>query len=327
MKDLKRIATLFLSLLIISLIIVGISGCEKGETEKPEVINIGYSLRPLNLPTIVAQEKEMFEAAFAEEGIEVKWHELEGPATTEALAAKSIDYAISLNYVSAIIAKANGNDLKVVSSYTRFPKGIGLLAATDRGINSVQDLKGRKVALQKGTMLQEMLYKALTEVNLTPSDVEIISMTSPDAVNALVLKQVDAVVLPEPLMMKTVATKKATLLRDAEGLILGQAFIVARKDFLEQYPEIHKKFWATHLESLEWVESNKEEALNLAAEVNQMDLKAVKALYPKFDFSPAIDEENISKLKETTEFLKTNNFISKDVDTESLINEMLDGAK
>jgi sulfonate transport system substrate-binding protein len=77
-------------------------------------------------------------------GIAVQWTELEGPATTEALAAKSIDLAVSLNNVTAIIAKANGNDLKIISSYSKFPKAIGLIAAKDAGISSAAGLKGKK---------------------------------------------------------------------------------------------------------------------------------------------------------------------------------------
>ncbi len=310
-----------------TLLLLTLTGCQTAKTqtvEKPKVINIAYSLKPLNLPSIVALEQKVFETEFAKDGIEVKWYALEGPATTEALAAKSIDFAVSLNYVSAIIAKANGNDIKVISSYTKFPKAIGLLAATDKGINSVADLKGKKVALQKGTMLQEMLIKALEEVNLKASDVEIVGLASADAANALMQKQVDAAVLPDPLMTKAIASEKTKLLRNADGLILGQAVIAARSDFVQKYPDIVKKFLTIHNQTLEWCNANKDAALTLASKVNDMDIKAVNALYPKFDFSLAIDQVNKQKLKESADFLKTNNFIKSDTDTQSLINNLID---
>jgi len=322
----KKYVKFIAVLIALPLLISALPGCQAAEkvVEKPEVINISYSLRPLNMPAIVALEKKMFEEEFAKDGIKVQWHELEGPATTEALAAKSIDIATSLNYVSAIISKANGNDIKVIASYTKFPKAIGLVAATDNGVSTVADLKGKKVAVQKGTMLHEMLIRALEESGLKATDVEIVGMASTDAINAVMLKQVDAAVLPDPLLTKAIASKKVAPLRNAEGLILGQSVIAARTEFLQKYPEVAKKFLEIHKQTLEWANTNKDEALNLASEVNQMDIKAVKALYPKFDFTPGIDEANIEGFKKSAEFLKTNNFIKNDTNIENLLKDLLD---
>jgi len=316
-----------------ALLILTLAGCQADQgapkqqaAQKPSVINVSYSLRPLNVPSIVALEKKMFEEEFAKDGIEIKWYELEGPATTEALAAKSLDIATSLNYVTAIITKANGNDIKVVANYSKFPKAIGLLAAAGKGIDSVSDLKGKKVALQKGTMLHELLIRALEEAKLLPSDVEIVSMASPEAANALLQGQVDAAVLPDPSLTKAVASKKAVLLRNAEGLILGQAVIAARTEFVQQYPDIAKKFLEVHQRVLEWAQANEDEALSLTAAKIQMEIPAVKALYPKFDFSMGIDQNNIDQLKNSADFLKDNNFLKAGTDTQSVINGLVDTA-
>ncbi len=83
----------------------------------------------------------------------------------------------------------------------------------------------------------------MKEANLQAADVEIADMDSASAANALLLRQVDAAVLPDPLLMKTLASGKAVLLRNAEGLIPGQAVIAARSAFLQQYPEAAKSFW------------------------------------------------------------------------------------
>lgn len=329
----KSKVKMLIGLILILSLVLTMFGCQEKPDkasdktsllEKPKVINISYSLRPVNVPTIVALEKKIFEEEFAKENIEVKWYELEGPATTEALASKSIDFATSLNYVSAMISKANGNDIKVISSYSKFPKAIGLVTGVDTGLNTVLDLKGKKVAVQKGTMLHEMLIKALEEADLKASDIEIVGMASPDALNSLLQKHVDAAVLPDPLMAKAISTKKVKLLRTAEDLILGQAVIAVRTDFAETYPEITKKLLEIHNSTLEWTTANQEEALSIASDVLEMDNKAVKALAPKFDFSLDIQDDNIAKLKESAEFLKTNGFLKPDVDTEALIKELVD---
>ncbi|KUO63354.1 MAG: aliphatic sulfonate ABC transporter substrate-binding protein [Gracilibacter sp. BRH_c7a] len=324
MKQMKKVFTLIL--ISVFLLVTILTGCsaEVPEPEKPKVINISYSLRPINVPTIVALQKKIFEEEFAKAGIEIKWYELEGPATTEALAAKSIDIATSLNYVSAIITKANGNDIKIISSYSKFPEAIGLLAGVDSGISSVSDLKGKKVALQKGTMLHEMLIRALENSNLSTDDVEVINMPSPDAANALLQQHVDAAILPDPIMANVISSQKAKLIITAEDIILGQAVVAARTEFLTNYPEIVKRFLEVHNQTLDWAENNMDESLKMASNVNEINIKAVKMLSPKFDFSLGIDNDNIAMLKQSASFLQDNDFIKVDANTETLIDNLVD---
>lgn len=323
-KQGKKITGFILAVLLLVIPLAGCGNPKETAVENPKVVNISYSNRPINVPTIVAREKKFFEDEFAKDGIEVKWFELEGPATTEALAAKSIDIATSFNYVSAIIAKANGGDIKIISSYAKFPKAIGLVAGVDSKVSTIADLKGKKVAVQEGTMLQEMLINALAEANIPVDDVQIFGMASADAVNAVMLKQVDAAVLPEPLLTKAIASKKVNLLRNAEGLILGQSVIAARTDFLQKYPQAAERFLKIQQTAIDWAGKNSDEALQLTAKVNQMDLKAVQALYPKFDFSMGIDENNKQELMKETGVLQRNSFIKNDINSETLINNLVD---
>ena len=116
MGKFKKILILIVGLMLL----VPVAGCQNKVAEKPTVINVSYSTRPINMPSIVALEKKTFEEEFAKQGITVKWVELEGPATTEALTAKSIDIATSLNYVTGLITKSNGNDIKFVSKFSSF---------------------------------------------------------------------------------------------------------------------------------------------------------------------------------------------------------------
>lgn len=324
MNRLKK--PLIILIIGIFLLVSILSGCSTNNTvaKKPDVINISYSLRPINIPSIVAIEKKIFEEEFAKDGIEVKWYELEGPATTEALAAKSIDIATSLNYVSAIITKANGNDITIISGYSKFPEAIGMVAGVDSGVLSVADIKGKKIALQKGTMLHEMLIQVLESSNLSIDDVDIVGMPSPDAANALLQGHVDVAIIPDPIMANVLASQKGRLIITAEDIILGQALIAARSDFLNDYPNIAKRFLEIHQQTLQWSQNNIDESLEIASRVNQMNINAVKKLYPKFDFDMSMDQNNITKLKQSAHFLQKNNFIKMDVDPEALIENLVD---
>ncbi|MBC2721443.1 ABC transporter substrate-binding protein [Desulfosporosinus sp.] len=315
---------------VLALFTILLAGCTPLKTsnqslpEQPKTINASYVSRPINVPSIVAQEKKLFESEFQKDGIEFKWHDISVPSNQlEALAAKSLDFANSLNYVSAILAKANGNDLKIVASYSRFPKGINLVVKTDGSVNTVADLKGKKIALQKGTMLHEMLIRALADVQLTTQDLELINMDSTAATAALAAGHVDATILPEPLLSKAVATGKIKKLNSAEGLIPGLAVIAVRSEFAQTQPELVKRYLNVHKASIDWSEANIEEALTMTAQKNQMDIKAVKALYPIFNFEMNLDEVKSDLLKSAS-FLQKEGMIRSDVDINKVINDLVD---
>ena len=305
-------------------------GCSSSKTanqslpEKPKTINASYVSRPINVPSIVAQEKKMFENEFEKDGIEFMWHDISVPSNQlEALAAKSLDFSNSLNYVSAILAKANGNDIKIVSSYSRFPKGISLVVKADGSVNTVADLKGKKIALQKGTMLHEMLIRALSEVNLTTHDLELVNMDSTAAVAAITAGHVDATILPEPLLSKAVATGKVKKLRSAEGLIPGLAVIAVRSEFAKIHPELVKRYLEVHKASIDWSEANLEEALTMTARKNQMEIKGVMGLYPVFTFEMSLNEVKGDLLKSAS-FLQKEGMIRPEVDINKVVDELVD---
>lgn len=317
-----------LILVLISLTLL-LSGCSPAANNQqqpvlPKTINASYVSRPINVPSIAAQDKKMFETEFEKDAIQFKWHDLTTPdSQLEALASGSLDFANSLNNLSAILAKANGNDIKVISAYSAFPKGIALVAGSNTGISNEADLKGKKIGLQSGTMLYQMLVKDLGASNLTVNDITLVNMDSAAALTALLSGQIEATILPDPLLSKAIASGKATKIRSAEGLISGLSVIAVRSDFAEKYPDLVKRFLAVHKQSIDWSADNLDQALQLAADKNQMDIKAVKKMYPEFSFAMSLDNAK-EDLKQSAEFLKKEGMIPSDTDTEKLINDLID---
>ncbi|MFZ3130686.1 MAG: aliphatic sulfonate ABC transporter substrate-binding protein [Desulfosporosinus sp.] len=330
MFRLKALSIFLLSAIVLigSTILAGCAPTQKDATQAPaeklKTINASYVSRPINVPSVVAQEKKMFENEFAKDNIEFKWHDLTVPSNQlEALAAKSLDFSNSLNYVSAILAKANGNDITIVSSYSRFPKGISLVVKSDGSIKTVADLKDKKIAMQKGTMLHEMLIRALSEVSLTTQDLELVDLDSSAGAAALAAGQVDATILPEPLLSKALASGKVQKLRSAEGLIPGLTVIAVRSEFAKTQPEIVKRYLQVHKASIDWSQTNLEEALAMTAKQNQMDIQGVKALYPEFTFEMSLDQVKNDLLKSAA-FLQKEGMIRATVDINKLVDELVD---
>lgn len=315
------------------LLILLLSGCSASSINQqqtsptlPATINASYVSRPINVPSIVAQDKQMFETEFAKDNIQFKWHDLTTPdSQLEALASGSLDFANSLNNLSAILAKANGNDIKVISAYSTFPKGIGLVARSNSGIRQDADLKGKKIGLQSGTMLYQMLVEDLAESNLNEKDITIVNMDSSAALTALLSDQIDATILPDPLLSKAIASGKAIKIRSAEGLISGLSVIAVRSEFADKYPNLVKQYLAVHKQSIDWSKDNLDQALQLAATKNQMDIKAVDKMYPEFSFAMSMD--NVKQdLIQSAEFLKKEGMIPSNTDTQKLINDLIDSS-
>lgn len=303
---------LILAAISLTLLLSGCSSASSSQQQTPalpKTINASYVSRPINVPSIVAQDKKMFETEFAKDNIEFKWHDLTTPdSQLEALASGSLDFANSLNNLSAILAKANGNDIKVISAYSAFPKGIALVAGSTAGISNEADLKGKKIGLQSGTMLYQMLIEDLAKSNLKKNDITIVNMDSSSALTALLSGQIDATILPDPLLSKAIASGKATKIRSAEGLISGLSVIAVRSDFAKNYPNLVKQFLQIHKQSLDWSTNNLDQALQLAATKNQMDIKAVKRMYPEFSFAMSMDKSRAVKNPMTTRIKLANMF-------------------
>jgi hypothetical protein len=125
------------------------AGCAKDPKapEKPKEINITYVKNPLNVPSIVEKHEQLLEKEFGKDDIEINLLDLtSGSKQTEAVAAGSLDICNALGGTSAILAAANGVDLKIISIYSRAPKAF-MLVTKSPDINSIADLKGKKVEL------------------------------------------------------------------------------------------------------------------------------------------------------------------------------------
>lgn len=148
---------LLLSLaLLAALAILPVSSQAK-KTESLKEINVSYVKSPFNLPSIVVKNRQMLEKAFEGKGIRVKYYEINsGAKQAEAMAAKSLDIAGVINTTSVILANANGNHVEIISGYSK-PSKVFSLVVKDPGIRSVRDLKGKKIAGPKGTVLHQML--------------------------------------------------------------------------------------------------------------------------------------------------------------------------
>ena len=148
----------------------------KTETEKNGTLSVTYVKSPLNVPSIVEQDQEIFASVFGPMGYDVQYSDLTtGPEQTQALASGDIQFLNAVGATSVILSASNDADIKIMSIYSRSPKAFKLFAKDD-SIKTAEDLKGKKVAGPKGTILHELLVSYLNNAGMTEDDIEFMAM-------------------------------------------------------------------------------------------------------------------------------------------------------
>ncbi|CZR98424.1 MULTISPECIES: NrtA/SsuA/CpmA family ABC transporter substrate-binding protein [Clostridioides] len=314
-----KLKKLLVGITILTLATTSLGGCaKKDDGEKLSEINLTYVKSPLNVPSIIQKQDDLFGKEFKKDNIKVNFHEITtGPEQTQALAAGEIDFLHALGGTSALIAASNGVELKILNTYSRSPKGFMILT-NDGSIKSAADLAGKKVAGPKGTILHQVLIAALDKEGLSMDNVEFINMGIPEASAALADGSVDAALIAGPAALKAMKSG-SKLVANGEGLVDGIIVTAVSTDFAEKHPEIVERFMKVEEETLEYVNNNFDEAMEKVAKEVDLSVEETKELYAWYDFSLDITDKDISSLEDTQNFLIKNGLQEKKVDIKELI--------
>ncbi|MCC0651309.1 MULTISPECIES: ABC transporter substrate-binding protein [unclassified Clostridioides] len=314
-----KLKKLLIGITILTLATASLAGCaKKNDSENLSEINLTYVKSPLNVPSIIQKQDDLFGKEFKKNNIKVNFHEITtGPEQTQALAAGEIDFLHALGGTSALIAASNGVELKILNTYSRSPKGFMILTNND-SIKSAADLEGKKVAGPKGTILHQVLIAALDKEGLSMDGVEFVNMGIPEASAALSDGSVDAALIAGPAALKAMKSG-SKLVANGEGLVDGIIVTAVSTDFAEKHPEVVERFMKVEKETLEYVDNNFDEAMEKVAKEVDLSVEETKELYAWYDFSLDITDKDISSLEETQDFLIKNGLQEKKVNIKELI--------
>ena len=320
----QKLLALLLACITVTACLAGCGGSkapEKKAAASLKELKVTYVKQPLNIPSIVDKANQTIVKGFEKDGTKVTFPEISsGAKQTEALAAGSLDIASCLGGTSAILAASNGADVKVVGIYSRAPKAFNIMVK-DPAIKTAADLKGKRVAGPKGTILHQILAAALVKEKLTLKNVEFRSIGIPAAVNALLSGDADAALVAGADVLRA-QKAGARILANGEGLVNATIVVGVGGKFLKEHPEAVKKYMALHQESIEFMKKNPEKAFELTAKETGLSIEDVKLMAPWYDFSTAITEKDIKDLEETQTFLLANDMQKKKIDIKSMLAEV-----
>ncbi|WP_445505486.1 aliphatic sulfonate ABC transporter substrate-binding protein [Niallia sp. 03091] len=316
MKKTTIIFTVFLLLLL--------TGCgakqSAGSKEKLKVINIAIqqSLTPL----LLAKEKGWFEEEFKKDGIQVKWTEFQsGPPQFEGVSAGKIDFA-GVGNSPVIAAQAAGIGFKELSVYQDGLKGNAILVNKDSDIKSIQDLKGKKVAVAKGSSGFDFLYKAIDKAGLKPDDVQVIQLQPDEAKPAFDSGSVDAWSIWEPFISIETINNGAKVLANGEALdnLYSPAFLLVRSDFSDQHPKETVRFLQVIQKAVTYQKEHREEVVDIYAKAKKLDKKIVESVLNNTEATNnPVTDEIIQAQQETADFQYRIGAIRKKIDVKEVV--------
>ncbi len=284
----------------------------------PREVRISYVKSPFNLPLIVAVKRGMIKDAFAKLGVGVEFYEIDsGAKQTEAMAAGSLDIASVINTTSVILADAGGNDVKIVSGFSR-PTGLFAIVAKDPAIATPADLKGRTVAGPKGTVLHQLLAAALAKSGLSMDDVRFLQMDIPEARAAMLAGRVDAALLAAANVLSAQAAG-AHVVVTAEGYVKPQLVVAAAGAFLAKYPRLVDLYVSVNKEALAWIASHPDEALAIGAAEQNIGLPEARTLADESHFTSEIGPAQVAALGDDVQFMLDVGMLRRPVKPESLL--------
>jgi sulfonate transport system substrate-binding protein len=220
--------------------------------QAPREIRVDYAT--YNPVSLVLKEKGILERELAADGVSVRWvQSLGSNKALEFLNAGSLDFGSTAG-AAALIAKINGNPIKSVYVYSR-PEWTALVTRKDTGIAAVSDLKGKRVAVTRGTDPHIFLVRSLREAKLTERDVKLVLLQHPDGRTALERGDVDAWAGLDPLMAAAEIEAGAVLFhRNAAANTWG--VLNVREAFAKDNPALVTKVLAAYEGARRWALAN-----------------------------------------------------------------------
>jgi len=255
----------------------------------PREFRIGHQKGLLSL----LKSRGTLEARLAPLGVALKWTEFTaGPVQLEALNVGSIDFG-DVGEAPPIFAQAAGAPLAYVAATEQRPKAEGVLLPKGSSIRTVADLKGKKIALNKGSNVHYFLVKLLEKHGLKYADVNVVFLPPADARAAFEKGSIDAWAIWDPFLAAAEKTLDARLLADATGVVGNRAYFFSSLPYADKNTDV-LRIAIEEINKVDiWAKVNRE---LLAAELAPLfgipkpvlDLSTARAEYGTGPVTPAI---------------------------------------
>ena len=252
---------------------------------KPELLRIGYQ-KSASLLTLQKAQGTL-EKRLAPQGVAVKWVEFPaGPQLLEGLNVGAVDVGF-VGEAPPIFAQAAGARFVYIGYDPASPQAEALVVPKDSPLKSVAELKGKKVAFNKGSNVHYLLVKLLEKHGLQYSDVQPIFLPPADARAAFEKGAVDAWVIWDPFLAAVELQTGARVLADARGVANNYAYYLAERDYTEKFPQVIQTLFDDTVERGRWLKANLKAAAAVIAPQQGLSVEVVERALSHYEFNVA----------------------------------------
>ncbi|MEQ1942325.1 aliphatic sulfonate ABC transporter substrate-binding protein [Mesorhizobium sp. VNQ89] len=288
-----------------------------------QVTEITVDFATYNPVGLVLKKNGWLEESLKEDGISVRWVQSQGSnKALEFLNAGSIDFGSTAG-AAALVGKINGNPIKSVYVYSR-PEWTALVAPKDSPITKVEDLKGKRVAVTRGTDPHIFLIRALADHGLTDKDVQFVLLQHADGKAALVRGDVDAWAGLDPMMAAAQLEAGAHLFyRNPEANSWG--ILNVREAFAKENPQLVTKVIAAYEKARQYSIENPDQLVDALVEVAKLPKEVIALQIERTDITnSAIGDAQKETILQAGLALQKAGVVDAGVDVKAVVDDLID---
>ena len=302
-----------LSLLLLSSLLLACTnkGNKTGDADGNTQLNIGVMSSMDYLPLAVAKEKGLFE----KEGVSVTINKFYSANERDAaFQSGNLDGTI-LDYTGAAIQRAGGIGLKVTS---QCDGSFVLVAAKESGVNSIQDLRGKKLAVSRNTIIDFCTDLVLQEANIPLSEVDKVEINKiPLRLEMLRNGKIDATMLPDPFATIALGGGNKNII-DINEMDLRVTGIAFHDEAIAEKSAAIKSFYRAYNQAIELINSQPASAFEalLVSEIGMPQEYVASIQLPNYTQAQLPQAKDLQRVEQ---WLKAKNLVPADFDINTLI--------
>jgi sulfonate transport system substrate-binding protein len=291
---------------------------------KAQVNEIRIDWATYNPVSIILKNQGLLEKEFEKDGIKVRWVQSAGSnKALEFLNAGSIDFGSTAGS-AALVARINGNPIKSIYVYSR-PEWTALVTGAKSDITKVSDLKGKSVAVTRGTDPHIFLVRALAEAGLTDKDVRFVLLQHADGRLALSRGDVQAWAGLDPMMASAELEEGAKLFyRKPEANTWG--ILNVREEFAAKHPQLVQRVLKVYEQGRRFALANPDQVTKALADAAKIpEPVAAKQLKERTELThSAIGKPQRDSILAAGLALQAAGVIDAKVNVQQVVNDLID---
>ena len=253
-------------------------------------------------------------------GVSVEWKEFQsGPPMLEALNVGSIDIGRTGD-APPVFAQAANAPLLYIGGSAPKDRSSGILVPANSAIQTLADLRGKKIAFTKGSSANYLLAKALKSAGIKWTDIEPANLTPADARAAFQQGNVDAWVIWDPFYAAAQAQKDVRVVKDSKGLAANRDFYLANRSFAQANVKIIEAIREETQAVATWADANPAEVVKILAPILNVDVSILDVVTRRrsYGFEP-IQADMVAEQQEIADTFFELGLIPKQLKVEEVV--------